>query len=145
MSTFQFSLLGKPYTISIFFALICILSLATILRTYKLDYQSLWHDEIHSMNGPSPDKTFDEVVEYSKHDQPPVHFIIMHYWTKAFGFNDFEGRLPSVLFGIIGVMVMFFLGQELKSDKVGLVAAFIASINYFHILHSQEARFYSLL
>jgi uncharacterized membrane protein len=45
----------------------------------------------------------------------------------------------------MGIVTMFFLGKALKDSKTGAIAAFITSINYFHILYSQEARFYSLL
>jgi uncharacterized membrane protein len=40
---------------------------------------------------------------------------------------------------------MFFLGREFKNASVGLYAAFITAINYFHLYYSQEVRFYGLL
>jgi mannosyltransferase len=122
-----------------------ILGVGTLLRVYHLDYQSLWVDEIHSMNGADPDYSLLEVIEYSKKDQPPTFFLILHFWLKLFGFSDISGRSLSVVIGVLGILAMYFLGDEIKGERIGLMSSFITSINYFHISFSQEARFYSLL
>lgn len=125
--------------------LVLIVALGSALRFYKLDFQSLWHDEIHSMNGVDPDLSFSEIIQYAKTDQPPAFFILLHIWFKVFHFSDIYGRVFVAMIGVLGVIAMYFLGKEFKDNQTGLFASLITSVNYFHISYSQEVRFYSLL
>jgi mannosyltransferase len=125
--------------------LIALLVIASGLRFYHLEYQSLWVDEIATMNGSDPDRTWALVVEYCRYDQPPAYFFAMHAWFKAFPFNDFFGRMPAALLGLAGIIAMYFFGKEVKDSRTGLIAAIITTFSYIHILFSQEARFYTLL
>lgn len=97
------------------------------------------------MNGADPALSWNEVVQYSISDQPPAFFLLLHAWFKLFPFNDFSGRLLSVVIGILGIISVFFLGREVKNSQTGLVAALISSFSYMHILLSQDVRFYTLL
>jgi uncharacterized membrane protein len=127
------------------FTLLLIILFAVALRLYNLDYQSLWIDEIASMNGTEPELTAQAVINYSVGDQPPAFFLMLHEWFKIFPFTDFSGRLFALVIGIPGIVTVFFLGKEIKDNRTGLVSALITSINYQHIFYSQEVRFYTLL
>ncbi|MBY0435691.1 MAG: glycosyltransferase family 39 protein [Cyclobacteriaceae bacterium] len=122
-----------------------ILIIGGCIRFYRLDHFSLWVDEIHSMNGANPDHSLSEVIEYAKTDQPPLYFVLLHYWLDSFGYNDLAGRSLSAVLGLLGIISIFFLGKAFSSNRVGLLCAFITSINYFHIDLSREARFYPLV
>lgn len=43
----------------------------------------------------------------------PVHIYAAALSIKILGANDFAARFPSALFGVFGVVVIFFLGKEL--------------------------------
>ncbi|CAN5279366.1 hypothetical protein BH09BAC3_BH09BAC3_21930 [soil metagenome] len=128
-----------------FFLLILISCLATALRLYHLDYQSLAIDEIASMNGTDPELSIRAVVNYSKADQPPAFFILLHFWLKIFPFTDWSGRLLAMCLGVIGVVTIFFFGKEVKNNELGVMASLIACFSYIHIYFSQDARFYTLV
>jgi 4-amino-4-deoxy-L-arabinose transferase-like glycosyltransferase len=66
-------------------------------------------------------------------------------WERMFGIGEFSGRALSSIFGIIGIIAIYFLGKELFSKEVGIFAAAILSVNSFHLYYSQEVRMYSLL
>jgi mannosyltransferase len=126
----------------------CILLIAligTLARLYNLERTGLLMDEIHSSIGAEPDKTFSEVMEYCKADQPPVFFLMLHTWYKSFGYNDFLGRFFGVLTGLLGIIAAYYLGRECKNERVGLMTSFLTSINYFHIDLSRQVRFYPLV
>lgn len=126
-------------------SLTAIVLLAMGLRLYRLEYQSLWVDEIASMNGADPDQSWSGVIAYSVFDQPPAFFLLLHAWFKAVPFTDFFGRLLALVLGLAGIVAVYFLGKEVKDKSTGLIAATITTFSYIHILFSQEARFYSLL
>ncbi|MBD0256757.1 MAG: glycosyltransferase family 39 protein [Cytophagales bacterium] len=125
--------------------LLVILAVGTALRLFRLSYQSLWYDELHSMIPTNPANTLAALIEYCKTDQPPAYFIMLHYWFKLVGYNEFYGRLFSALIGVLGLVAMYLLGREAGGRKAGLLACFFTAINWFHILYSQEVRFYGLL
>ncbi|MDQ3534530.1 MAG: glycosyltransferase family 39 protein [Bacteroidota bacterium] len=126
-------------------ALSCIIFLATILRLFQLDYESLWLDELYSVVPVNPSNDLDFIINYAKTDQPPFYFLLLHYWFKITTYTSFSARLLSAVIGILGVLVMYFLGKEFKNQFIGLTASFLTAINYFHIYYSQEVRFYGLL
>jgi mannosyltransferase len=129
----------------IYLALGVIAVLSVAFRLYHLEAKGLWMDEIHSTVGTDPDKTLAEVLEYCKQDQPPIYFVLLHTWFKAFSYNDYSGRLVALIVGVLGVLTMFFLGRELKNNQVGLMSSFLTAINYFHLDFSRQVRFYSLV
>lgn len=118
--------------------------LGAALRLFHLDYQSLWYDELHSMIPTAPEATVLSIIEYTKTDQPPLFFLYLHFFFKAFGYNELMGRLASAIIGILGIPAVYLLGKEVKNKQVGLFAAMLASINYYQIYYSQDVRFYGL-
>lgn len=141
----QLLIFNKRFSIKLPTILIMILLAGTFFRFYNLTYESLWLDEIFSMRGSDPDTSIADVYEYSKKDQPPLFFVVLYGWLKVFGYTDFAGRALTCLYGIAAIPVMYYLGKEIKDEKVGLLSAFFTAINWFHIGISKEIRFYPLV
>lgn len=129
------------------YLLITILVIAAILRIYHIDFQSVWLDEIHSINEASPKNTVSEMFDalMIAEPHPPLYFLLLHFSFKIFGYTTFVARVLSAMIGIAGVFSIYLLGKELYSKKVGVTAAILIAFNYFHIYYSQDARMYSLL
>jgi hypothetical protein len=129
------------------YLLVCILALAVFLRIYKADFQSIWCDEILSMNNSNPKLTltqlYDNVLfwEYIPH----LYFFLLRFVFEIFGYTTLVARIFSAFIGIGGVFGMYLLGKEIYNKNVGLVAALFLSVNFFHISYSQEIRPYGLL
>jgi uncharacterized membrane protein len=127
--------------------LIIITAFATFLRIYKIDYQSVWLDEIFSLNQSNPKMSLIEIYKYLRtyDPHPPLYYFSLHFFFQIFGYTTFVMRLYSALFGVAGIIAIYYLGKELMNKKVGLIAALLLSVNYFQIYYSQEARMYSML
>lgn len=132
----------KPHVL-----LLAIISIAAILRFYNIDYQSVWLDEIHTLNEANPDYSFTDVYNATVTGElmPPLYFILVNILFKIFGYSSLVLRLFSGITGILGVFYTYKLGYRLFNKNVGLVAALILSVNIFHIMYSQEGRPYSFL
>lgn len=139
------SLFKKTYSFKIGHILLLLLIVGAAIRFYKLDYSGLWLDEIFSMETADPSLTFGKIYEDTKSDQPPTLFFLLNGWLKIFGYTDFAARSLSCIFGVLGILSMYFLGKEFKNERLGLIAAFLTTINYFHIGVSVEIRFYALV
>ena len=126
--------------------ILLILLVATILRLYNIDYQSLWMDEIYTLNVASPKHSFSEIISEVnlRESFPYLYFFIMHTMFSLFGDTSIVARIPSVIFGIAAVWMMYKLGKESYSKKAGLIAALLFTFNEYAIFHSQDARAYSL-
>lgn len=127
--------------------LIGILFLAAVLRLYHLDYQSIWIDEIITMKETDPRLSFSESYDIMIlwENNPVMYYFLVKIVSIIFGHTTFVVRMISVIFGLLGVYMMFLIGKEIDNKKTGVIAALFASINYFFILYSQEARLYIML
>ncbi len=129
------------------YILLAILVFAAILRFYHIDFQSIWLDEIHTMNESNPEKGFFELYDIivSGEQMPPFYFYSVYFLFKIFGYSTLVVRLYSAMIGVLGVLGVFLLGREMFNRKTGLVAAALLAVNYFHLYYSQEARPYIFL
>jgi 4-amino-4-deoxy-L-arabinose transferase-like glycosyltransferase len=62
---------------------------------------------------------------------------ILYYWMvvssyEIFGISLRSARLPSVLFGVLSIGLVFLLGCRLFDNRVGLLSAFILPSIYLH-------------
>ncbi len=113
-----------------------ILLIATGLRFYQLDSESLWIDEMLSIR----------TAERMSEDFPwarPFYFILLKVWM-LFGTSDAWLRSLGVLFGIGGVFLTYQLGRRLAGESTGLIAAILMTLSPLFINHAQEIRMYSL-
>lgn len=127
--------------------LVLILVVGAVLRFYKADVQSIWLDEVFSMIHSNPDKSFSEIYAFIKayDPHPPLYYFLLHIFVKVFGYSTLNARLFSAVVGVAGIYYIYLLAKELSGKRVGLIAAALLCVNYFHIYYSQEVRMYTLL
>jgi mannosyltransferase len=121
--------------------LILILAVGIFLRVYQLGTESLWYDEASSVQEASMSLT--AISQHS--NQPPLYYIILNSWINLFGTSEVALRSLSAIFGVISLLLIYYVGSTLFNRRVGLISALLASISYYLINLSQEARNYSLL
>ena len=72
----------------------------------------------------------------------PVYIYSTVPAVAIFGLNEFAVRLPSAIFGLLTVGVIYFLTKEIfKENKsaIGLIASFLLAISPWHIDYSRQA------
>lgn len=120
--------------------------LSAFLRLKGLTFQSYWDDELFSVAVSDPSRSLFEVIRLTVEDvHPPLFQILLWLWFKCFGFTEWTGRLFPAICGILAIPVMYLLGHEARGRDVGLIAALMCSVNFYHLCYSQEVRSYSLL
>lgn len=126
------------------FVLLLILVLAAFLRFYLLDGQSFWNDEGNSAR--IAERSLQLIIEGAAGDiHPPLYYYLLHVWRGIFGSGEVALRSLSAVLGVLLVGLTFLIGRKVFSAGVGLLAAFLVTINPFQIYYSQEARMYMLL
>ncbi len=126
------------------YILLALLVLGAVLRFYELDFQSVWLDEINTLNDANPDYSISEVfASVAKYDlHPPLYFFAIHFLFKLFGYTALVARAFSAVAGIAAIWAMYKLGRELFNKQVGLVTSALLCVNAYQIYYSQEARPY---
>lgn len=135
--------------------LFLIILLSSLLRFYKLGSipPALYTDEIDQgynaysvmQNGKDEHGSFLPVSLRSFGDwKPPIQSYLMIPFIKLFGLNEISVRLPSVISGILSViltylLVRFLLHNSQSSSKTALLAAFFTAISPWHIFQSRCA------
>lgn len=112
------------------------LAIATTLRFYQLGEEGVWVDEMGSMG---------DAARYWERPSAhrPLYYILLNVWMR-FGQSDIWLRSLAVIFGIGSVWLVYRLGAQLLSRRVGLVAGLMMALSPLFINHSQEIRMYSL-
>lgn len=125
-------------------ALLAILLLGVALRIYGLGTESIWTDEGTSIRAAhlSPARIIEESFVDAN---PPLYYLLLHYWVALLGDSEFSTRLLSAVFGSLALFMMYRVGSLLFGRSTGLLASLVLALSTFHIQYSQEARFYSLL
>ena len=129
------------------YLLVIIIFLAAVLRLYHLDYQSIWLDEIITMKECNPKLSFNESYEIMKiwENNPIIYYYLVKINSMIFGHSTIVVRGFSAIIGVLCVYLFYLIGKEISEKKTGLIAALLASINFFLITYSQEARAYILI
>jgi dolichyl-phosphate-mannose-protein mannosyltransferase len=78
-----------------------------------------------------------ECVEVPKH--PMLSTAFMQLGIAIFGFNYLGWRIFSVVAGSLSVLALFLLARELFSFRAALLAGFLLSINFLHLVLSRVA------
>ena len=132
-----------------YFLILIILVGSAFLRIYKLDQipPSLNWDEVDAGYNAFTIANWgvDEwgqklplVFQSFYDDKHPVHIYSAAVFIKFMGLNDFSTRLPSAVFGVLGVLVIFFLAKCLfKNDLPAYLAAIFLAISPYHLQFSR--------
>lgn len=62
---------------------------------------------------------------------------------KIFGINEFAARMPSALFGVLTIPLIYLAGKELGNKRVGIIAALLITFSVFENIYNRDARMYS--
>lgn len=135
-------------------ALVAIVVGALLVRVEGLERRSMTHVEVYvpgialpqGISEPPPRIGLLETISWHFHDEPHPqgYYFFMWGWTKVFGTSLWALRLPSVLFGVATVVMLYILAARLFSPSVGLVSAALLAFNGHQVYWSQFARMYTL-
>jgi len=63
---------------------------------------------------------------------------------RLLGISLFSARLPSVIFGTLVIILIFFVGKKYFGTTAGIIAAFLVAFSPFEIAWSRECRMYTV-
>ncbi len=150
--------------------LLLTITLAVYVRANHVGEQDYWLDELHSLSGSAglrkefEELPHDEIVQswpgftslqhdsngskvwHSMRDDshPPVYFVLLNAWRRAFGDERSANRMLSVLASVLSLApLLLCLRRDTKVfDK--LFAVLVLALSFSHVTMAQQLRPYSL-
>lgn len=120
-----------------------ILTAGFLLRLPQLN-SSLWFDELWStsmrLGGLS---ALARTVVTDNH--PPFFSVFIFLWARLFGESEISLRLPSLIFGVSSIFLVYAIALRYADRKTALLSSLLLCLSSVHIWYSQEARLYSAL
>ena len=106
--------------------------------------RSLWYDEIcYSscfMLG-----SFEKLIKQIQFDfSAPLHHVFMFFWMGLFGDSEISVRIPSLVFGLLSIILTYWLASRYIDVSTAILATFLLCMSPVHIWYSQEATPYSM-
>ena len=126
------------------YPILLIILAGAILRFCCLPCESLWLDEGLTVKWISMDP-LSMLTAISHDTQAPMYYLLMIAWVSLSGMSETSLRMPSAIFGILSIPLIYFLGKRLFSERVGLYASLLMAFSSIGLYYSNEARPYSFL
>jgi len=123
-------------------AFLIILAIALVLRIYRLDAPSMWGDEIFGPVIASKPLGYLLRWNWLEDVHPPTFYFFMKLVLLTSS-TDFALRLPSVVLGVLSVVLIHRIGRTWLGEQGGLLAASFLTVSFSHIYLSRVVRFYS--
>lgn len=125
--------------------LVAILIVAAVLRFYKINFQSLWMDEIYTMNVSNPANSYATVITEVNNREgfPYFYFLLLKTLYFIFGYSPIVSRGLSAILGVLSVYMIARLGEKMYNKQAGIFAALILAFSEYAIYISQDARPYT--
>lgn len=126
-------------------ALLLLLTIAGAwLRLSHLGAKSLWIDEGATVAlSRASWQHFAWVWWHGEANLQTIYFLLMRGWIHL-GDSEAWLRLPSALFGIAAIPLLYVLARKFMRVEAALAAAALLAFSPGHVYYSQEARGYTL-
>lgn len=77
--------------------------------------------------------------------KPPLMYYLVAISYFFFGVNTFAARFPFAISGVLCIFVTYLFALKLtKNKKIAILSSLLLAISVFFIVHSRNARYYSL-
>ena len=120
--------------------------LAIFLRFYNLGEQGFWVDELNHVfvaQSLQNDGTFN-LPSGEPYSRAKLFAFATVISIKIFGVSEFSLRLPSALFGLLSLILVFYFVRRLFGFPVALVSLLLLTIIPFETGWARTSRFYTI-
>jgi len=128
---------GAPWTRAALLA-----ALAAALRVIGLG-QDFWIDETATVVTYLRLPWWQVLRTYRSANQHLLYSVLGSLSFAAFGESEAAARLPALVFGVLGVVALYFLGRAVGGEREAVGAALLLAVSYHHVWFSQSARGYT--
>lgn len=125
--------------------LAAIIGIGAAFRLYHLDAFGIWRDEAQTVflaRHSFPVGILNALMYADV--SPPLYYFLLHFWEQILG-SDWGLRFLSVVFGLVTIPLLYWVGQRIFNADVALLAALAGALSPHHIVVSRTVRMYTIL
>ena len=127
---------GKKRQTVILLFILFLLSLNSILKLYGIDYSSFWIGEAFSVS--EAQRSLPGIInDCAATDNPPLYFILLHYWINMFGISEFAVRSMSAVFSIVSSLLLFYYARKNLGLNAAIFVSLLFSVSTQHLYYAQ--------
>jgi len=135
--------------------LLALLLAGFALRVFHAGHQEIWGDEGAKLE--VVNQGLAHVFSPGAEVHPRFFHVWLFVWYQIFGYNVFGLRMLVVLFGVLGLPLIYVLARRLfvtlgrsggsrtTGQAASLAALLVLVVSPFHVAYSQDLTMYSLL
>lgn len=124
--------------------LIAILFVGLLIRLNGYDLQTGWLDElVTATRYGNPNSNFMDT--FMDPGNPPLYYMLLHFWFILFGWSEGVGRMLSVVIGTVGIATMYTFLRHHAGHGAALLGALLVALSGYSLSFSHEVRSYILL
>lgn len=86
----------------------------------------------------------DLFAAMSNENNPPLHFLLMHFWVGIVPLEEAWLRVPSAVFSALTVLPIFLIGRSVGGPRVAWTASLLFLFSNYHQGFAHEVRGYAL-
>ncbi len=118
-----------------------------VLRISDLGVNSLWLDESISSIAALAflEKGLPVLPSGLFYGRGLLNTFLIASSFATFGINEFAARLPSVFFGTLTILIVYFMASKIGNKRIGIIAALLIAFSVWEIAWSRQARMYQQL
>lgn len=110
-----------------------------LLRLIALG-SDLWIDEIATLTRFAEFPLHETLTRFFGANQHLLYTTLANLSVRLFGSSEWAVRLPAVLFGVLGIVALYYFARLLIPENEALWATALLTVSYHHIWFSQNAR-----
>jgi len=69
----------------------------------------------------------------------------MRLWTRIFGISEIALRMPSIIFSLVTVYIVYLIIKKIKNEKAALWGMALVAFNPLLVYYAQETRMYAMV
>ncbi len=121
---------------------VAVLAVGTVLRFWTRS--DLWLDEALSVN--IARLPLSDLHNALRHDgAPPLYYVLLHFWIRAFGIGDLATRSLSGLLSLATLPLAWFAGRRLGGRRVAWFAVLVLAASPYAVQYATSTRMYALV
>jgi mannosyltransferase len=122
--------------------------LAVSFRIYRLGDWSFWIDEIYTID--RAQAQYSSLVLMLRNIPPqttwfPVSFLLIAGTINLLDISEWSVRLVPAIIGMLTIPVLYWPIKKTFGPKVALISTLLLAVSPWHIMWSQNGRFYTAL
>lgn len=126
------------------FAAAALIAIGAALRFAALGQESVWGDEIFSLDLAS--RSLAGILRGAAGEvHPPLYFMLLKLWLAPWGDSLVAARAFSAFASALALIPFAALARRLLGSRAGLGALALMALSPFQLWYAQETRMYALL